>query len=534
MSELGAPLPRGWKWAKLGEIASISGGITKGQKFKPGTGTRHVPYLRVANVQRGYLDLDEIKSIEATEDDIATLRLQSGDILFNEGGDRDKLGRGWIWEGQLPECIHQNHVFRARPYVPDLNPKFISLWGNTFGQAWFMKVGKQSVNLASINMSNLRAFPVPIAPAGEQARIVEEVDEILSDLDAGDAALEQVQLKLAHYRSAVLKAAVEGALTAEWRRQHPATEPASALLTRILAERRRRWEEEQLRKLAPAGRGQPKNWRARYKDPVPPDVVDLPPIPDGWALASMDALTCRITSGSRDWQQHYGKGSGTFVMAQNVRPGYLDLTSQQAVNPPAEDPSCERSRVECNDLLVTIVGANTGDVCRVPDSLPEHYVCQSVALMRPAEAATAKFLSVYYNSPSGGQLHYRRYIYGAGRPHLSFDQLKMTPVLLPPLNEQEAIVEAVEDQLSVIDHIEADLETKLKTAQALRQSILRHAFTGQLVPQDPNDEPASELLKRIAAERAERQALVRAEKHPNLARRRPRKVTSAHVQPPRD
>ena len=155
-------------------------------------------------------------------------------------------------------------------------------------------------------------------------------------------------------------------------------------------------------------------------------------------------MTLRITSGSRDWQQYYGIGSGTFIMAQNVRPSRFDPSIRQPVSPPPNDPSCERSRVEESDLLVTIVGANTGDVCRVPQTLSEHYVCQSVALMRPVDRKTAKYLDYYYNAQNGGQMYYRRYIYGAGRPHLSFDQLKVTPVIIPPLDEQEAIVEAVE------------------------------------------------------------------------------------------
>jgi type I restriction enzyme, S subunit len=241
-----------------------------------------------------------------------------------------------------------------------------------------------------------------------------------------------------------------------------------------------------------------------YREPVALDATELPELPPGWVLASMDAITLRITSGSRDWQQYYGNGTGTFVMAQNVRPGRFDPSHHQPVSPPPEDPSCERSRAEHNDLLVTIVGANTGDVCRVPKPLSEHYVCQSVALMRPIEKRTAQYLEFYYNSQNGGQKYYRRYIYGAGRPHLSFDQLKMTPVAIPPLAEQEAIVDAIEDQLSIVEHLAADLEAKLKNAQALRQSVLRNAFSGRLVRQNPKDEPASELLKRIAAEREQR------------------------------
>jgi type I restriction enzyme S subunit len=107
-------LPEGWEWASLGAIAELKGGLTKGQKRKAADILREVPYLRVANVQRGFLALGEVKTIDATEEEIQELRLETGDVLFNEGGDRDKLGRGWVWEGKIAECVHQNHVFRAR------------------------------------------------------------------------------------------------------------------------------------------------------------------------------------------------------------------------------------------------------------------------------------------------------------------------------------------------------------------------------------------------------------------------------------
>jgi type I restriction enzyme S subunit len=123
----------------LGDLGEIVGGLTKGQKRKPGTRMRTVPYLRVANVQRGHLDLDHIKLIEATEDEIRSPRLLPGDVLLNEGGDRDKLGRGWIWEGQIEECIHQNHVFRVRLDPARATPRFVSHYANHFGQRYFSK-----------------------------------------------------------------------------------------------------------------------------------------------------------------------------------------------------------------------------------------------------------------------------------------------------------------------------------------------------------------------------------------------------------
>jgi len=163
-----------------------------------------VPYLRVANVQRGYLDLSEVKTINAAASDIDQLRLQPGDILFNEGGDRDKLGRGWIWEGQLTDCIHQNHVFRARLVSPDIVPKLVSWWGNSFGKDYFQREGKQTTNLASINLTKLSAFPLPLPPIAEQHRIVAEVDRLLSIAHEAEAEVEANLKRAQALRQSVL------------------------------------------------------------------------------------------------------------------------------------------------------------------------------------------------------------------------------------------------------------------------------------------------------------------------------------------
>lgn len=149
------------EWTTLGDIAEIKGGVTKDSKKQDDPDMVEVPYLRVANVQRGHLVLDEVTRIKVPPKKAKDLELLPNDILFNEGGDRDKLGRGWIWEGQVPGCIHQNHVFRARLKVDDVDPRFISTHGNTWGQRWFEKNGKQTTNLASINLTTLKSFPVP-------------------------------------------------------------------------------------------------------------------------------------------------------------------------------------------------------------------------------------------------------------------------------------------------------------------------------------------------------------------------------------
>lgn len=204
-------LPDKWLWARLDAIAALKGGITVDKNRKSPT-ARAVPYLRVANVQRGYLDLSEIKTIGAPDADIKDLCLIPGDILFNEGGDRDKLGRGWLWEGQLPECIHQNHVFRARVYLADVSPKLVSWWGNSFGQAYFLREGKQTTNLASLNLTKLSAFPIPLPPAAEQQQIVAEVERRLSVIEELEATVESNLTRADRLRQSILAQAFSGSL----------------------------------------------------------------------------------------------------------------------------------------------------------------------------------------------------------------------------------------------------------------------------------------------------------------------------------
>lgn len=346
---------------------------------------------------------------------------------------------------------------------------------------------------------------IPIPPSKEQERIADQLDELLSDLDAGVGALEGVRKKLEQYRAAVLKAAVEGSLTAEWRRQHPNTEPASQLLTRVLAERRYRWESEQLRKFAEAGKEPPKNWKANYKEPVEPNTSELPDLPKGWAWVLSDALFTFVTSGSRGWAEYYSEEGALFLRIGNLDHDSitLDFTKTQRVSPP-EGTEGIRTKVMPGDILISIT-ADVGMIGLAPDDIEIAYINQHIALTRTVECINRRYLA-WYLAAATTQYQFKQMQRGATKVGLGLDDIRAVAVALPSLAEQNAIVEAIEDQLSVIEHTESDIESKLKSAQALRQSILREAFAGRLVPQDPADEPASELLKRIATERARRAA----------------------------
>ena len=226
-------LPEGWVWASLSHIADLKGGLTKGHQYRKDQVLRNIPYLRVANVQRGYLDLRRLSTIETTQETIDLLRLIPGDVLFTEGGDRDKLGRGWVWKGEVDECIHQNHVFRSRLLQNTVVPEIVSWWGNSFGQDFFTRVGKQTTNLASINLNVLSQFPIPLPPLAEQHRIVAEVERQMSVIQQAELAVDASLKRADRLRQSILKQAFSGQLVP----QDPKDEPASVLLERIRAER---------------------------------------------------------------------------------------------------------------------------------------------------------------------------------------------------------------------------------------------------------------------------------------------------------
>jgi type I restriction enzyme S subunit len=162
----------------LANLAEVVSGVTKGRKL-PANGVREVPYLRVANVQRGRLDLTELKTIPATPEEISQLRLVDGDILMTEGGDFDKLGRGGILRNPPEDCIHQNHIFRVRVDRNLLLPDFFHHYLQTATPLhYFLGCAKRTTNLASINMTQLRALPVQVPALEAQARFVHEAEKV--------------------------------------------------------------------------------------------------------------------------------------------------------------------------------------------------------------------------------------------------------------------------------------------------------------------------------------------------------------------
>ena len=206
-------IPEHWSVWRLKHLADVRGGIALGKNYSSNI-VDEFPYLRVANVQDGYLDLQNIKTIELPQQEASNYLLKSGDVLMNEGGDIDKLGRGCIWTGEIAPCLHQNHVFAVRPHKVD--PEWLTLWTSTAeAKRYFEMKAKRSTNLASISSSNIGELPILLPPASEQSQIKKFLDRHSGHAEAAQKQLRQSIELLRERRSALITAAITGQIPLE-------------------------------------------------------------------------------------------------------------------------------------------------------------------------------------------------------------------------------------------------------------------------------------------------------------------------------
>ena len=197
---------------RLNEISAITGGITKGRDLT-GKDVIELPYLRVANVQNGFLDLSEMKKIQLCRDEKDKYLLEYGDVLFTEGGDRDKLGRGTIWRNEIPECVHQNHIFKARIDKSKAISEYVAYWAmSTPARNYFYEKGKQSINLASINKTILSALTLPLPDVDTQRSIVDHIQARLSNCKEIEQTVDMALQQSSAMRQSILKQAFEGGI----------------------------------------------------------------------------------------------------------------------------------------------------------------------------------------------------------------------------------------------------------------------------------------------------------------------------------
>jgi type I restriction enzyme S subunit len=396
------------------------------------------------------------------------------------------------------------HVLRAKDQV---QPSWLAYF---LSQSAFRRLARQNMTGSAgqlrVATTWLSDALIPVAPATEQTRIVAKLEELLSDLDAGVAELKAAQKKLAQYRQSLLKAAVEGALTAAWRTQHQPTETGAQLLQRILQERRARWEARQLAKFAEQGKTPPKDWQKKYPEPVQPDTTDLPELPQGWVWASVEQLGDVQLGRQRSPDKVGGVSPTPYIRAANVTEAGVDLSDVLEMD--FSETEKQTFALKVGDVLLTEASGSAEHVGR--PAIWKHadglYCFQNTVLRFSPLGIGSEY--AFYSFLAMQKLGvFRKLSGGVGINHLSAGKFSKLPMPLPPLVEQLALIESIEQKFALWDEQLSSINHAIKQSIAQRQNILRAAFSGQLVPQDPHDEPASALLERIRAERAARDAV---------------------------
>ena len=471
-------LPTGWVWTTFCRAASIASNLVDPVDWQD-----H-PHIAPDNIERDTGRLLSYRSIG--EDGVTSPKhlFSAGQLLYSKI--RPYLNKcvrvdfaGLCSADMYPLNVHIDAAY-LHSYI--LSRRFV----NAVSKA----AGSRTV-LPKTNQEQLSGVLIPIPPLPEQRRIVSKIEELFTHLDAGVAGLKRAKALLKRYRASVLKAACEGRLVpteAELaRKEGRSYEPAAVLLQRILTERRKKWEQN--------------GKKGKYTEPVEPDATGLPELPEGWAWTTLDQLLGSLRNG---YAKPPTADSGIpMLRISSVRPMTVDLADVRFL--PGSLDDYREFVVESGDLLFIRYNGNPElvGVCGMVRTLP-HSIVHPDKLVRgvPVLAGSlSRFIEVAANSGHSRLCISRRVKTTAGQAGVAGADLKPTPIPLPPLAEQHRIVAEVERLLSLADNLDATLTKHLTQSDRLRQSILKRAFEGKLVPQDPTDEPAFVLLERIRKER---------------------------------
>jgi len=371
-----------------------------------------------------------------------------------------------------------------------LSPKYLKhfLTQDKFRNFLAQNVSGVGGSLMRIKPQTLKDYQFPLPPLPEQHRIVAKIEELFTRLDAGVAALKKAKALLKQYRQAVLKAAVEGRLTEEWRKEHAGEiEPASVLLERIQAERKQRLGKN-------------------YKPPRPIDTSDLPELPEGWAWARVEdagvnehnAIVDGPFGSNLKVVDYDPNGHVPVVSITNIDEGFNDKNLRYINYNKFNE--IKRSAIKPGDILMAKIGSSYGKCGYYPDNMPIGIIPANMLKVTVSCSINKSYLFHYFKSLSFKR-RLDKIMKSTAQPAFNVTTFKSIAVPLPPKKEQDIIVAEVSRLLSIIDESEQIVDAELKRSQSLRQSILKRAFAGKLVPQDSSDEPASVLLERIRKEK---------------------------------
>lgn len=498
-------LPNGWVETTLGELSVWGSGGTP-SRANPAYFGGAIPWVTISDLTDGMVSSTFASITDSGLENSAAKLAPVGSILVALYGSIGKLGIAGV-----PLTTNQAIAY-SFPNESAFDSKFLFYYLDS-ERGNLLALGS-GVTQKNIYLSDIKTYRFPLAPRVEQTRIVAKLEELLSDLDAGVAELKAAQKKLGQYRQSLLKAAVEGALTAHWRAAQKvgvgdaASETGAQLLARILQERRARWEAKQLAKFESQGKAPPKDWQKKYPEPVQSDTSDLPELPEGWVWASVDCLLADIETGKsfKCDERSPAQDEIGVVKVSAVSWGEFDqqesktCTDESRVNPDL--------LVKTGDFLfsrantVELVGA-----CVIAKVVSLNVMLSDKILRLVFVEDELKPWLLFLLRSKLGRKQIEVLATGNQESMKNIGQERIRSIVIPiaPKHEMNVAMAMVAQAFDATSQQIVANERLLKQSAAQRKNILKAAFSGQLVPQDPNDEPASVLLERIRAERAQRE-----------------------------
>lgn len=468
-------LPSGWIWAALQDLGPIISGGTP-TTSDPTNFDGDIPWITPADltgyteklISRGRRNISQ-KGLDASSARILPRR----SVVFSS---RAPIGYVAI----AANGITTNQGFKSVAVHKDIDESFVYFYLKS--AKGLAERNASGTTFKEISGSRFAQLPIPVAPLNEQRRIVEKIETLFTRLDKGEEALHEVQKLLARYRQSVLKAAVTGQLTADWRAENAhRLEHGRDLLARILKARRETW----------GGRG-------KYKEPAAPNTSDVLELPEGWVWASVGQLAQVIGGLTKNKKRQEMPLRKPMLRVANVYQNRLELDDIHETG--ITEAECARVLLENLDLLVVEGNGSKDQIGRmaiwrseISGAVHQNHLIK----VRMVEKGLVEFALSWFQSPSGRQNIERVASSTSGLYTLSISKIESLIVPVPSLLEITEVNELVDEAFSKIEHLESWCKEELARSAALRQSILKDAFAGTLVPQDAADEPAADLLARI-------------------------------------
>lgn len=465
-------LPQGWTDTTLGNI----GEYLNGRAFKKHEwGNKGRPIIRIQDLTGTG---KEPNYFDGEVDERYVIR--HGDFLISWSA---TLG-AYLWKG--PEGVLNQHIFKVISKIDRLFHYYVV--SNTINELYRHTHGSGMVH---ITKAKFEAVPVKLPPLNEQKRIVAKIEQLFSDLDAGVETLHALKKQIKQYRQSVLKHAFEGKLTAQWRKNNK-PEPASKLLAKIAKEKEQKSKGKKQKKLPPL------------------DTSDLPKLPKNWSYAKIIDLLSLDRTGLKTGpfgsllKKHEHRSSGVPVLGIENIGKMMFVPENKIYITKKKAEQLSGYRVLAGDIIISRSGT-VGEICVVPETVNDAMI--STNLMRVSLNPSIMlpiFFGFMFHGCSMILRQVKELCKGSTRDFLNQNILKSLVFPLPSPDEQMQIISEIDRHFSIADKAEYVVDTALKQSARLRQSILKRAFEGKLVTQDPNDEPAEKLLERVRKEKGKK------------------------------